>query len=57
MKTIYSEEVSLAEIIEAMTEEAVPLFGDEAAYQAVACAVADLLGNGSELSKKLGITH
>jgi len=44
--------------MDALTESALSLLGDnEAAYQVIACALADLLGNGDELVKKLEQNH
>jgi len=49
---------ALRDFVEALSEEAMTLLGDrEVAYQVIACALADLLGNGSELSKKLQVNH
>jgi len=58
MKTRCFESVALGSLMDALTESALSLLGDnEAAYQVIACALADLLGNGDELVKKLEQNH
>ncbi len=58
MKARRLETVTLGEFVAALRASAISLLGDhELAYHVIACALADLLGNGTELSKKLEENH